>query len=82
LPEPIAIEVIRRYEHLIGTFFSRLVPSPRGPRQPGQLSAKAASEKMRMSGIAKHNKTIIFRLMILLTPTVNAYCMLDESYRS
>jgi hypothetical protein len=24
--------------HLIGTFFSRLVPSPRGPRQQGQFS--------------------------------------------
>ena len=64
--------------HLTGTFVSRLVPSPRGPRQPGQFSAKAASDRARMNGIAKHKKVIIFRLMILPTPTVNAYSALDE----
>jgi len=32
-----------------------------------------------MNGIAKHKKVIIFRLMILLAPTVNAYSTLDES---
>jgi len=31
-----------------------------------------------MNGIAKHKKVIIFRLMILLTPTVNAYFTLGE----
>jgi len=31
-----------------------------------------------MNGIAKHKKVIIFRLMILLAPTVNAYSPLDE----
>jgi len=64
--------------HLIGTFFSRLVPSPRGPRQPGQFSAKAASDKAIIVNIAEHNKVIIFRLMILPTPVVKTYFTLDE----
>jgi hypothetical protein len=30
--------------HRAGIFFSKLVPSPRGPRQPGQFSAHNENE--------------------------------------
>ena len=32
--------------HSVGTFFSRLLPSPRGPRQTGQFSAAAKLGKI------------------------------------
>ena len=64
--------------HFTGTFFSLLVPSPRGPRQPGQFSDEAASDRTDISGIAKHIKVMIFRTMILPTPKVCVCFMLDE----
>jgi hypothetical protein len=35
--------------HVVETFFSKLVPSPRGPLHIGQFSAQAGIEKVRMN---------------------------------
>jgi hypothetical protein len=59
--------------HFTGTFFSMLVPSPRGPRQPGQFSAEAVSERTDISGIAKYIKIIIFWPVILPTPEIRVF---------
>jgi hypothetical protein len=64
--------------HLTGTFFSLLVPSPLGPRQPGQFSATAASEKININGIAKDIK--VFRMMIVPTPKICACFTPDDLF--
>jgi len=42
-----------------GTFFSMLVPSPRGPLQPGQFSAKAAALKVRANAVIRDRQATL-----------------------